>query len=510
MQPQLFSQLPGRVLKATLCAIVIFPWGFTAANADPAPCPISLESIVDIGRAASGGYESYQVAVTGPAGKVSSIEFLLRTSDSDAQVRTSWQDVTLARETRVAFKWKTPRALGTVDRPTPDIAAGAIDQVVVTPGAQPVTCDPAWQTTSDVQSDFGLVITQVDTIDDSTRPMNAAVQSFRHYDHVGAGVLSQNDYGYPREQMFKGIQGESIVEVRFDAAGKPKAFSIMSSSQDDALDANSLADARMTNFAPPLRDGKPDPDGWTELNYFYPRGFDGTNAAKDSCPAQIDTAVLANAGQSNNPNWYRILASTDEKNVISFQVEIQDSTGSVTAVPWIAPDLSPAPGGDARYPVARGEFAWAMPAVTKIWIGSVAFANGNAIACKRYYAVVDQPSPTAMLERVGAVAPAATSIISLDPASYVRVVHPTYPPLELKSHLTGRVFVSTIIDALGDPMSSFIVGSSGNPDFDKAALDAAMSSSYSATALGASPRAVWTTYGFLDEPGGDAFFRNRN
>jgi TonB family protein len=72
------------------------------------------------------------------------------------------------------------------------------------------------------------------------------------------------------------------------------------------------------------------------------------------------------------------------------------------------------------------------------------------------------------------------------------------------------VFVSTIIDALGDPMSSFIVGSSGNPDFDKAALDAAMSSSYSATALGDSPRAVWTTYGFLDEPGGDAFFRNRN
>jgi TonB family protein len=144
----------------------------------------------------------------------------------------------------------------------------------------------------------------------------------------------------------------------------------------------------------------------------------------------------------------------------------------------------------------------------KAWVESVAFADGHRVPCKKYYAVVEQPGPHGRLYQVGSGAPDTTSIFNVDPASFVRVAHPIYPSFEIGTRVTGRVFVSTVIDPMGVPISAFVVGSSGNDNLDKSGVDAAMSSKYSASAAGATNRVVWTSYGFLDEPG-DAFFRNQ-
>jgi TonB family protein len=490
------------VASAAIVAIALLP---RAANAEQALCPINLESVVDIGQAASGKFESYQVAVTGAAGKVSSIDFSLRTSDPTNAAQTSWHDISLAQEPRVQVKWKLPRSLGTFDRLYADVTAAAIVQVVRSAGSQSTVCEPVWQPVTDVQSDFGLYFTQVDSVNDSVHPLSAAVQSFPHHVYSGARTLNYVDRGYPRAQMLAGIEGTSIVDVRFDATGIPKTYSILSSSQDDALDADAISNARMTGFAPPMRDGKPDPDGWIELNYSYPPDS-APSAPTDSCPAQVSYAFLSNIGQPANPDWYRIVATTVKKGITSLVVGLQDSTGTISTVSWNSKFIPP-PGGLGPYLEARGELARTSAPLLKVWVDNVAFADGHQVPCKKYYAVVEQPGLLGRLYQAGSAAPDTTSIFTVDPASFVRVAHPIYPSFEIGARVTGRVFVSTVIDPKGVPISAFVVGSSGNENLDKSGVDAAMASTYSASALGSTNRVVWTSYGFLDEPG-DAFFRN--
>ena len=490
------------VMSGAILAIAQFP---RAASADQSPCQITLESVVDIGRATSGKFETYQVAVTGTAGNVSSIEFLLRTSDPANPAQTSWHDISLAQEPRVVVKWNLPRSLGSFDRPNADVTAATIVQVVRSSGAPASVCEPVWKPVTDEQSDFGLFVTQVDSINDSVHPLNALVQSFPRHIYSGPRALNYVERGYPHAQMLAGIEGNSIVMVRFDAAGNPNSYSILSSSQNDALDADAISTARMTGFAPPLRDGKPDPDGWTELDYSYPPEG-APSAPTDSCPAQVSHVTLANIGQPVNPDWYKIVAETVEQGITSLRVGLQDSTGTISTVPWNSKFIPP-PGGLGPYLEARGELARASAPLQKVWVDSVAFADGREVSCKKYYAVVEQPGPRGRLYQVGSAAPDTASIFTIVPASFVRVAHPIYPSFEAGARVTGRVFVSTVIDPTGEPITAAVVGSSGNENLDESGVKAAMSSTYSASALGTMNRVVWTSYGFLDEPG-DAFFRN--
>jgi len=475
---------------------------FCPLRGDAAICPITLESVVDVGRAASGAYESYQVTVTGSAGQVSSISFSLRTSGSKETDETSWQDVTLAQDKRVAYKWQVPRSLGTFDRPTADVSAVSISRVVTSSSSAPIDCGPAWQSVTDVQSEFGIANTEIDTFD-SLHAFDPSVESFPKHVYETPGNVDL-EYGYPREEMLKGIQGVVYIEVRFDAAGLP-SFSILDSSQDDGLDSYALEEARSLRYAPPLKDGKPDPDGAEEVVYSFPRG--SAVEPHDSCPAQVSFGWLSNAGRSGEKDWYTVLATTSFANITNLTLAAEDAAGARYSIPWNQVAFANPPGSSGPELNARGGFAWSSAALTKVWVDKITYADGHQTTCDKFYAVVDQTATAKHAYRVWSGAPEQGRVFNVRPAVFTKLARPVFPAAPLTTHSTRRVFVDTIIDPKGKPVASLVVGSSGNDDLDQAAVEAAMKCVYEASP-DTDLRVVLTSYGFLSGPGGDAFFRN--
>ncbi|HET9343907.1 MAG TPA: energy transducer TonB [Candidatus Eremiobacteraceae bacterium] len=502
------NRFPGlRISPVAWSALTAVGLLFCTGRGEAATCPITLESVVDVGRAASGAYESYQVTVTGGAGQVSSISFLLRTSGSSTTDETTWQDVTLAQDKRVAYKWQVPRALGTFDRPTADISAVSISRVVTSPTSAGIDCSLAWQSVTDVQSEFGIASTEIDTFD-SAHVIDPSVQSFAKHVYETPGNVDLG-YGYPRQEMLKGIQGVVNIEIFFNASGLPNDFRILDSSQDDGLDTYALAEARRIRYAPPLKDGKPDPDGAELVVYAFPKWpAPAPEAPRDSCPAQISFGWLSNAGQSGETDWYTVVATTSAANITSLEVAAEDASGTRYSIPWNQVAFANPPGASGNDLDARGAFAWSAAALTKVWVDKITYADGHQTTCDKFYAVVDQSAAAKHAYRVWAGAPEQASVFNVKPAIFgQQIAQPVFPPAALSAHSTGRVFVDTIIDPKGKPVASLVVGSSGYDDLDRAAVEAAMKSRYEASP-GTGLRVVLTSYGFLSEPGGDAFFRN--
>jgi TonB family protein len=76
-----------------------------------------------------------------------------------------------------------------------------------------------------------------------------------------------------------------------------------------------------------------------------------------------------------------------------------------------------------------------------------------------------------------------------------RLIKPIYPPDAFRAGISGKVWVSVLIDTSGNVAKAIIYKDSGkNAGFETATLDAAFKTQWKPATFDAKPLAVWVTY----------------
>jgi TonB family protein len=355
---------------------------------------------------------------------------------------------------------------------------------------------------------LGLAIVAAPSLIASAQPSPTAAPCTSP--HVNARVVNVVQPAYPMSVRIRGVAGFVQVKVTLNEAGAVVAASVYKSSGEQELDEAALLAARSSTYSPEVVDCQA-----VRGIYLFRAEFKSTLAE----PCAIGVAALV---PTADKNVWAVVLSRSSRGSLVVRVTLYSRTASYAAdlrsvnfdkgVPFDDPlsdalrpfradaafvrvDASEAIDAATAEPIEPTHYPCVLSYGLSEPSRPVRSDLRQQIAAAREAIATRLPADSAIVTAARVAALTEPScVIPYSNATVTKAVSPDYPRAAMETGQTGGVIVRVGISETGAVTDAKVMVTSGSPILDKAALDAARRSSYSAPVFLCKPVAGFYTF----------------
>jgi TonB family protein len=470
-------------------ATVVFALTFCAALPQTAlgdQCPISVSAVTLEGRSFSGSAYHFALWFSSPAKpeqapKQATVQLTLRGAQPIAQ---SVDGLRFVGDTSGAF------ALAVFDRPSDDVISASITSARGVDGidAKCASSERAVGIAGDGPLDASRS-TAIVTFPDPQQIGNgivavAAKRSAPNSEITEGAFKFKAPPDYPQMAQDQDVTGDVSVLIRIAADGSLAKEWIDSSSGFKTLDDSALAAAAQSKYRPALFEDVPVSQEYKVIYAFRlvagNSRYDPTQLEFEYCPASFSSAQLLTGASGGAIHLYSIDLSRQHAGDGLSTIEVATSSDS-TMVQWPLRAVADDKSGDVDS--QGGVLYWLGPPVTQLRIGSMLDPSMNkpTVCHSEAFGANNTVRQDALVEYATTASPwlHAPEIQSDMPAQFATIAWPTYNPTD-QERRNGSVTMGVTVRIAqdGTPLIAYLDDGSAAPVYAKAALDAAMSSTY--------------------------------
>jgi TonB family protein len=300
---------------------------------------------------------------------------------------------------------------------------------------------------------------------------------------------------YPPVARDSNVTGRAIVRLNIGRLGQPEDAHISVSSGSKLLDDAALSTANHSTYVGGTDDGIPITAADATYEFAIDDELTGagripvtpSELLKTYCPAVLDRISLATSLLSGSAYWYDIGLLTTSTGFDSIALAVVGAHSPVKVLDWrtaVSGFNSRLIGnGDVTfdYSVADGALFWPGDALAAGTVQDATIHSERVKTCKPHGAHVDydvdKDSIVAVAEtdRPWLGTPVLETVL---PARFENIVWPSYAPATTDPAAADAINVRVHVTQSGQPLAAIVSNVSSAPEFAKAALAAAMASTY--------------------------------
>jgi TonB family protein len=376
------------------------------------------------------------------------------------------------------------------ERPSEDVTGAAVTGTESGANVVPCTSPIALVGHSSSPTDW-ITPTVSMTVNDTTAASpDASRVDLISVSNTDASFKHKAPLNYPTIARDQNISGTARAFVEIGPQGQRISSRIAYSSGSKVLDAAALSTLNQSEFLGSTFEGIPVESGYYIVYEF--RLDDGIpveipDLLKTYCPAIIDGISLSTNLFSGSAYWYNVELTTTPSTFDSVSLAVVGSQGPVKILQWRTITsgahrmVGGYLGGKSAYKSEAGALFWPGDALAAGVVQDVTPHLRQLQTCKPYGAHVDynaDPDSVVAIAETDKPWLDAPVLETVLPARFKNVVWPKYVPSTSDPTYAVAVDVDVHVTQLGEPLVAIVRKASLAPEFAKAALDAAMASTY--------------------------------